>query len=163
MEENEIILLETIKSQINQFFKLKLKPARIIAGEISLSRSITATIFLTENDKLFIYFKNDAKNNIREIKQILKKANLNIAKFLPLNNQTDFFNRQASIKFEQTYPGLKPVSENDLIYYKTLIRYDPVLIEIKSIKDDLIKVFDTNAKTNWRPYKKFNYNKVDIK
>ncbi len=162
MNEDEIFQIESLTSNVKRLFDEQLTPAEIIAYELDLSHSTKATVFMSQKDELFAFVSGQARVTIGDVRKMLARANLMPHKFLPPKGKPDYFKNLASEYFKQVYPGMTPVSDQDLIYYKTLISQNPSLVEIKNIRSGVIKSFDPNAKNNWRAYKKFNYNKVKI-
>ncbi len=158
---DEIIALVSLSHDLNNHFNAP-NPAEIIADKVDLSRSTTMLLFMDQQDNLFAFITSKAKTTLGDIRKMLLKANLIPIKFFDPKNKPNHFDQIATELFKQAYPGMKPVSNKDLIYYKTLVSCNPALVEIKNIRNGIIKSFDTNAKNNWRPYKKFNYSKVKV-
>ncbi len=162
MNQDEIITVESLENKIQDFFGITLKPKHIMEDKIAFSRSSFGTIFLDQEDKLFVLITSQPKLSIGMIKKLLFRANLVYQEFLPPENDQTFFDEIATEKYKQTYPGLKPTNAKDLIYYKSLIKYDPILVEIRTVKDSIVKTFDPNAKDNWRPLKRLRYSKIIV-
>ncbi len=162
MSQDEIITIESLKSIIKDFFGGQIELKRIIVPQLNFSRSSLGSVFIDQKDRLYAIIISQPKLSLGEIKKKLFSANLVYKRFLAPNNDPDFFNNLATEKFKQVYPGLEPKTERDLFYYKSLIKYDPVLVEIKTVKNDLIQTFDSNAKNNWRPCRRFSYNQIKL-
>lgn len=137
------------------------KSIKIVADNMPISRSAQATLFFSE-DLFYVLIESQAKINFGQVKKILNKANIVPHKFLMPIDKPNYLSEQATELFCQTYPGMKPQQELDLIYFKTLVAYTPALIEIKHIKQGKVLCFDEDSREKWRLALKINYTKLAI-
>ena len=80
--------------------------------------------------------------------------------YVPPRNQPDYFEDIARQKFNAVFPGRTHVSSDDLIYYRTLVPYNPALVQIQEIPEGVIRQFDTDAQSNWRLATRFAYRRI---
>ncbi len=80
--------------------------------------------------------------------------------YLPPKGDVEYFNIVAKAKFKEVFPGRTNISEQDLIYYKTLAVYNPALVQISEVLKGQIYQYDSDASGNWRPSKKFSYRRL---
>ncbi len=154
----DTVALEKIAAE--QFDK-PLVVSEIIVSRQPVGRLLRVTVFKTDKNQLFAYFEGETKVILGDIKKIMSYMGLSADKYLPPAGKPDYFVDIATEHFRQVFPGRRPQSEQELSYYQTLAPYNPALVQIKKIKNGLIRVYDADVKSGWRNYKRYNYNKID--
>ncbi len=142
-------------------FQIDTMVDRILAWKVPLSRSTSTTIFFNNKNQLFAYIASPARQTLGDVQKLLYRMGLVAYKFLPPANRPDYFTDIATEHFHKTFPNRKVQSENDLRYFKTLALYNPALVQIKLVKDGVIKYFDPDSKDQWRILTKLTYNRLD--
>lgn len=124
---------------------------KILLKNASVGHMAIASVFQDKSKNIYVYISSPTKLMISDIRKILSNMNLKAEYFLPPKNNPSYFTDLATKKFKEVFPGRKTISTEDLRFYKTLIPYNPALVKIAEIKDGVIKIYDPDAKTNWRP------------
>ena len=153
---DDFALERTIKDK----FGVAIEVGSVIAGRIPVSHTAMATVFLTEKKHLYAYIEAQSAQTVGDVKKFLSKMGLKGELYVPPRNQANYFEDIARQKFNAVFPGRSHVSSDDLIYYRTLVPYNPALIQIQEIPDGVIRQFDTDAQGNWRPATKFAYRRI---
>lgn len=153
---NEIAL----ENFLDSAFKTKIAIKSIIADRIPVGRSANASVFLSEKGVLYALIIGQGKLNFGEIKKIVKNMNLRAENFLPPRGEKDYFEQAAIEKFNEVFPGRYNPKEEDLRYYRTLVRYNPALVKITEVTSGAIAQYDPDAVDHWRPSIKFVYRRI---
>jgi hypothetical protein len=147
--------------QIQASFGLPMTIKSVVAARLPVGPSAEATLLLSDKNHLFVLIDGRAKLTFGEVKKVVRRMNLAAAKFLPPRGDPDYFQRIAAAKFSEVFPGRRAVHESDLTFYKTLVPYNPALVQISEVVDGVVKQFDTDAVGHWRPALKFSYRRIE--
>lgn len=150
----------SLEKQIRANFKLDVDIKSIIAEEIPAGASAYATVFLSDKGQLYALIVARGGQNLGDVKKTLTRMNLKVAQFIPPHGDASYFDRVATTKFRETFPGRTPKNENDLAFYRTLTRYNPALVQISEVENGIIKQYDSDAVGHWRPSVKFTYRRI---
>ena len=60
----------------------------------------------------------------------------------------------------EVFPGRHVITDEDIIFYKTLAPYNPALVMISEVKNGEIYQFDADARDGWRVGAKFAYRRI---
>ena len=131
-----------------------------IVFRVPVSHTANATLFLTTKKQLYLYVNGPSKLLLSDIKKIITRMGLKSELFIPPKGQPHYFEDIALAKFNEVFPGRKQVNDEDLIFYRTLVPYNPALILISEIKDGHVYQFDSDSNTNWRVGAKFAYRRI---
>ncbi len=131
-----------------------------IVFRVPVSHTATATLFLTTKKQLYLYVNGPSKLLLSDIKKIITRMGLKSELFIPPKGQPQYFEDIALAKFNEVFPGRKQVNDEDLIFYRTLVPYNPALILISEVKDGHVYQFDSDSNTNWRVGAKFAYRRI---
>ena len=153
---DDFALERTIKDR----FGIAIEVDHIIAGPIPVSHTATATVFLTAKKQLYAYIDAKSKQDVGDVKKTLTRMGLRAETFLPPKGQPDYFNDIARERFQAVFPGRMHVTTDDLIYYRTLVSYNPALVQIQEIPNGEIRQFDTDAHGDWRVAVRFAYRRI---
>lgn len=141
-------------------FGLVVDIKQVLAADVPVSHTASASVFLTKNKQLYVYINGQARLNLGDIRKIITRMGLKPELFLPPKGEVSYFNEFAKEKFKEVYPGRSNISDADLAYYKTLTPYRPALVQIAEIKDGHIYQFDTDSANGWRSVRAFSYRRI---
>ena len=131
-----------------------------IVVRIPISHTAEATLFLTTKKQLYLYITGKSKLLLGDIKKIVTRMGLKAELYLPPKGRPQYFDEIAGNKFREVFPGRKHHNDEDLIFYRTLVPYNPALILISEVKTGEIYQFDSDSTTNWRVAAKFAYRRI---
>jgi hypothetical protein len=149
-----------LERTIKERFGVPIEIGSVITDRIPVSHTATATVFLSEKKQLYAYISAQSNMTIGDVKKFVSKMGLKGEVYVPPRNQPDYFDEAALAKFNAVFPGRAHVSSEDLIYYRTLVPYNPALIQIQEIPEGVIRQFDTDAQGDWRPNTRFTYRRI---
>ncbi|MDN5275886.1 MAG: hypothetical protein JWN33_535 [Candidatus Saccharibacteria bacterium] len=153
---DDIELERLIKAQ----FGLDLTIDSAIIRHFPISRTGTATIFLTTKKQLYIYTDNKAKILLADVKKIISRVGLKAELYIPPKGRPQYFDEVAVVKFREVFPGRTQASNDDLEFYRTLAPYNPGLVLISEVKNGEIFQFDSDNTGKWRLATKFAYRRI---
>ena len=145
---------------IRDHFGVDVDIRQAIVFRVPISQTAEATLFLTTKKQLFLYITGQSKLLLGDIKKLVSRMGLKADIFLPPKGRPLYFNEIGRKKFYEVFPGRKHISDEDLIFYRTLAPYNPALILISEVKDGHVYQFDSDATTNWRVAAKFAYRRI---
>jgi len=152
----ELVLERAIESR----FGIKLDIDQMIAHDMPINRMGHAQVFLTPQKQLYVYIEARSNLNVGEVKKIISRMGCIAEHLVPLKGREHYFEEVAFAKFKEVFPGRLNASDEDLMYYRTLVPYNPALIQIREIKDGNLYQFDADNTSNWRIHKKFSYRRL---
>jgi hypothetical protein len=141
-------------------FGVDVEVAQAIVRSVDVSRSAAATVFLTKKKQLFVYIEGHSKLLLSDIKKIVTRMGLKAELYYPPQGQSDYFDLIGRAKFKEVFPGRGHVSDDDIIFYRTLAPYNPALVLISEVKSGEIFRYDSDVKSGWRPAVKFAYRRI---
>jgi hypothetical protein len=141
-------------------FGLDIDISQVIVRQADVSRSATATVFLTKKKQLFVYIHGHSKLLLSDVKKMVARMGLKAELYLPPRGQTDYFDVIGREKFREVFPGRGHISEEDIIFYRTLAPYNPGLVLISEVKNGEIYRYDSDSRANWRVAAKFTYRRI---
>lgn len=141
-------------------FGITLEVQQMIAREIPISHTGEASVFLSSKKQMYVYIHAKSNLVLSDVKKIVSRMGIKAELYIPPRGQTDYFNEIGREKFRKVYPGRVNVTEQDIMFYKTLAPYNPSLIVVHEIKNGEIKQFDTDSSTGWRTAAKFAYRRI---
>jgi len=141
-------------------FGLDIDISQPIVFKVPVSRSAEATLFLTSKKQLYLYISAQSKLLLSDVKTLVSRMGLKSELYVPPKGRPMYFEEAAQIKFREVFPGRKHVSDDDLIFYRTLVPYNPALILISEVKNGEVYQFDSDSTTNWRVAAKFAYRRI---
>lgn len=54
--------------------------------------------------------------------------------YMPPKGQPHYFDDIGRMKFSEVFPGRKVITDEDIVFYKTLAPYNPALVLISEVK-----------------------------
>lgn len=134
--------------------------AQLIVSRVDVSRSATATVFLTKKKQLMVYVDGHSRLLLSDVKKIIARMGLKAELYFPPKGQPDYFDSIGREKFREVFPGRGHISDDDIIFYRTLAPYNPGLVLISEVKNGEIYKYDSDAKNDWRLAVKFAYRRI---
>ncbi len=153
---NDIAIEEIVKNH----FGLQVDVKQVVAREIPVSHTATATVFLTPKHQLFALIQAHSALTLGDVQKMARKMGLSVENYLPPRHDTEYFNESARAKFRSIFPGRHDVADNELRFYRLLAPYNPALLKIDSIRDGVIRQFDSHDSSEWRISAKFAYKQI---
>ena len=149
-----------IERVIKEYFGVDADIRQAILLRVPVGHLAEATLFLTSKKQLFLYVNGKSKLIFSDIKKIVNHMGLKPETYLPPKSRPNYFDEVGCAKFHEVFPGRKQISEEDIIFYKTLAPYSPALILISEVKNGVVYQFDSDSNTSWRPAAKFTYRRI---
>lgn len=153
---DDLALERIVKDQ----FGLDVDISQVIVRQIPISHTGEATVFLTNKKQLYAYVHAQSRLVLGDVKKVISRMGLVAEQYLPPHAETDYFDAIGRQKFREVFPGRGNVTDNDIVFYRTMAPYNPALVQIHEVKDGEIKQFDTDASGNWRTVKRFAYRRI---
>ena len=102
----------------------------------------------------------NAKLLLGDVKKIVSNMGLKAELFVPPKGQPHYFDDAGRDKFREVFPGRKHITDEDIIFYRTLVSYNPALVLISEVKSGEVYRFDSDTAGNWRVAAKFAYRRI---
>ena len=141
-------------------FGLDIEIAQVIVRDIEVSRTATATVFLTKKKQLLVYINGHSRLLLGDIKKIVTRMGLRAELYFPPKGQPDYFDQIGHEKFREVFPGRGHISDADILFYRTLAPYNPALVLISEVKTGEIYQYDSDARSDWRVSAHFAYRRI---
>jgi len=134
--------------------------SQVIVRGVDVSRSASATVFLTKKKQLFVYVHGHSRLLLSDIKKMVARMGLKAEVYFPPKGQPNYFDTIGRDNFREVFPGRGHISDEDIIFYRTLAPYNPALVLIGEVKNGEIYRYDSDAKSDWRIAAKFAYRRI---
>ena len=141
-------------------FGLDIDISQVIVRDVDVSRTATATVFLTKKKQLLVFVNGHSRLLLGDIKKIIARMGLKAELYFPPKHQPDYFDAVGREKFREVFPGRDHIGESDIIFYRTLAPYNPALVLIGEVKNGEIYKYDSDARGGWRVAAKFAYRRI---
>lgn len=141
-------------------FGLEVEVATVIVRDVPVSRTAVATVFLTKKKQLLAFVHGQSRLLLSDVKKIVTRMGLKAELYVPPKGQPDYFDEIGREKFRAVFPGRGVVSEQDILFYRTLAPYNPALVLIHEVKNGEILCYDSDARGGWRVAAKFAYRRI---
>lgn len=132
----------------------------VIVRHIDVGQSAYATLFLSSRKQLYCYIDGPARLLFSDVKKIASRIGIRPELYFPPKGQPSYFDEIGRSRFREVFPGRKDISEDDLVFYRTLAPYCPALLLVKEIKNGVINCADHDAHGGWRAVTKFTYRRI---
>jgi hypothetical protein len=163
MQSNQPILDDNLlEMAIIRDFDIRIEIKHVVVRNIPTSRTTNATVFVTSKGLLYAYINGQASLQLGDVARQVKRMGLTASSYVPPKRDKEYFERVARAKYNSVFPGRKLVKDDDLRFYRQLVHYQPALVLISEIPEGVIKQFDSNATTQWRPAAKFSYRRANV-
>lgn len=133
---------------------------QVIVRNADVSRTATATVFLTKKKQLMVYIHGTSKLLLSDVKKIVSRMGLKAELYFPPKGQPDYFDAIGREKFRDVFPGRGHISDADIIFYRTLAPYNPALVLISEVKNGEIYQYDSYSHNSWRVSARFAYRRI---
>lgn len=153
---DDIALEKAIASE----FGMHITIDSVIGRRFPVSRTSTATLFLSEKKQLFLYINGQQQLTLGDIRRIVTRAGLKPHEYVPPKGRPQYFDEVGTAKFRQVFPGRGAISPADIAYYRTLALYMPALVLISDVVDGHVYQFDSDTANDWRLLTKFTYRRI---
>ena len=153
----DVLALEEI---VKEKFDFSVEIQSIILPMSDVGRTAAASVFLTSKNHLAVYVEVSSAATLADIKKIVRRMGLKVEEFLPPKGQPNYFDDIGRERFQSVFPGMKIISNGDLLYYRTLAPYNPALGIISEVKNGEIYQFDPDARGGWRVGARFRYKRI---
>ena len=150
----------SLERQINTLFDSDADVNSVIARQIPVGRSSEATLFLTTKKQLYLFVDGEAPLLLSDIKKIVSRVGLVAERYVPPKGRPNYFDEIGAAKFREVFPSRKVVTDEDIVFYKTLAPYSPALVAIREVKNGIVHQYDSDATGGWRPSIKFSYRRI---
>lgn len=141
-------------------FGLDVDISQVIVRGVDVSRSANATVFLTKKKQLFAYVSGPSRLLLSDVKKIVARMGLKAELYLPPKGQPDYFDAIGREKFREVFPGREHITQEDIVFYRTLAPYNPALVLIGEVKTGEIYKYDSDTRGDWRVAAKFAYRRI---
>lgn len=150
----------TLEREMKDCFGVGVDVDKVIARGIDVGQSARATVFLSKKKQLYCYVYGPTRLLLSDVKKIMSRIGLKVELYLPPKGQPHYFDEIGRAKFKIVFPGRKDVTEEDLVFYRTLAPYTPALALIEEVSGGVIHQADHDARGGWRPAVKFTYRRI---
>jgi hypothetical protein len=150
----------TLERAVKERFGLEIDIAQVIVRNMDVGRTAKATVFLTKKKQLFAYVSGQSRLVLGDVKKMVSRMGLRAELYLPPKTRPQYFDEIGREKFREVFPGRGHISDEDLIFYRTLAPYNPALVQIGEVKNGEIYCYDTDARGDWRMAAKFAYRRI---
>lgn len=149
-----------VERKIKENFSLNIDIDKMITFEAPASPTLRTTLFLTKKKQFYAYVEGRSSATLGDIRKIISNMGMIAEAYLPPSGSAGYFDEVATKHFQKTFPGRRPSTSSDLRYYRTLAPYLPALVLIREVKDGVIKRYDSDSSTKWRPLTRLSYKRI---
>lgn len=153
---DDVALERTVQDK----FGLPIDIDTAILRQVDVSRTAKATVFLTKKKQLLLYIDASSPLLLADVKKMVNRMGLKAELYMPPKGRPHYFDEVGRAKFRDVFPGRTTVTEEDIIFYRTLAPYNPALVMISEVKNGEIYQFDADARDGWRLAAKFAYRRI---
>ncbi len=158
--KGELLDTMAIEQAAKERFGIDIEVRQMVALEIPISHTGSASVFLTKKKQLYAYIHAQSPLVLGDVQKAISRLGLKAELYLPPKGQPQYFDAIGREKFRQVYPGRGNITDTDIRFYRTLAPYNPALVLISRVKNGTIYQFDVDAKGGWRPSVKFAYRRI---
>ncbi len=149
-----------LERSIKQYFGVDIDISHVIVYKVPVSRTASATLFLTTKKQLLLHISGQSKLLLVDVKKLVSRMGLKADVYFPPQGRPNYFDEIGINKFHEVFPGRKNITESDINFYRLLAPYNPALILISEVKDGNIYQFDSDSTSDWRQAVKFAYRRI---
>ena len=145
---------------VHDTFGLTIDIDNVILRASDVSRTARATVLLSKKRQLLVYIEASSPLLLGDVKKIISRMGLKAELYMPPKGRPHYFDDIGRMKFSEVFPGRKVITDEDIVFYKTLAPYNPALVLISEVKKGEIYQFDADARGGWRVGAKFAYRRI---
>ena len=149
-----------LEREINERFGMNIDIRQAIIYQVPVGPNALASLLLTTDKQLYLYVSGQQKLNLGDVKKIIVRMGLKADVYIPPKGRPQYFDDIGRNKVREVFPGRKNITNQEIIYYRTLAPYNPALVLISEVIDGKIYQFDSDATTKWRMAAKFAYRRI---
>lgn len=149
-----------LEREAKERFGMPVEIDQVIVRNADVGKSAKATVYLTKKKQLVCYVHGPSRLLLSDVKKIASRMGLKVEMYMPPKNQPDYFDKIGREKFREVFPGRDHITENDILFYRTLAPYCPALLLVNEVKDGHIYKADSDARSGWRAAAKFVYRRI---
>lgn len=153
---DDVALERTIQDK----FGLPLDIDNVILRQVDVSRTARATVVLSKKRQLLVYIEASSPLLLADVKKIISRMGFKAEMYVPPKGQPHYFDDIGRAKFSDVFPGRTTVTDEDIVFYRTLAPYNPALVMISEVKNGEIYQFDADSRDGWRLATKFAYRRI---
>lgn len=153
---NDMALERIVKDK----FGVTMDVDQVIVRGADVSRTATATVFLTKKKQLMVFVSGNSKLLLSDIKKIIARMGLKAELYFPPKGEPEYFDVIGREKFRSVFPGRGHISDQDILFYRTLAPYNPALVLISEVKNGEIYQYDSYSRSEWRVAARFAYRRI---
>lgn len=153
---DDMALERSAKDRFGAVFEV----SKVIVRNVDVGKSAQATVFLTKKKQLMLYIHGPTKLLYSDVKKIVTRMGLKAELYMPPKGRPKYFDEIGRRKFQEVFPGRRDVTNEDIVFYRTLAPYCPALILISEVQDGHIYMADSDAHSGWRVAEKFAYRRI---
>jgi hypothetical protein len=153
---DDIAIEETAREQFGVHFDIQ----QVIVRDAPTSHTTKASVFLTTKGQLYALINGRAPLTLGDVRKIVRRMGMTADAYIPPKHEPHYFDRVATEKFRDVFPGRSVVSDQDLLFYRLLAPYNPALVRIAGVDSGVIRQFDSADSSNWRVAAKFAYKRI---
>lgn len=157
---DEIYSDVTLERVCKDRFGMDVDIAKVILRDVEVSRTTTATVFLTKKKQLLVYVHGQSRLLLSDVKKIITRMGLKAEMYMPPKGQPNYFDDIGREKFRQVFPGRGVASDEDILFYRTLAPYNPALVLISEVKNGEIYCYNSDSHGGWRVAARFAYRRI---
>lgn len=149
-----------LEREAKEKFGLAIEVDQVVLRDADVGKGAKATVYLTKKKQLVCYVHGPARLLLSDVTKIAARMGLKVETYLPPKGQPNYFEDIGRAKFRDVFPGRNAVKDTDILFYRTLARYNPALLLISEVKDGHIYQADSDARSGWRVGVKFAYRRI---
>lgn len=149
-----------LEREVQEKFGLPVEIDSVILRQVDVSRTAKATVVLSKKRQLLVYVEANSPLLLADVKKVISRMGLKAELYVPPKGRPHYFDDIGRAKFNEVFPGRKAITDEDIIFYKTLAPYNPALVMISEVKNGEIYQFDADARGGWRLATKFAYRRI---
>lgn len=151
------------EAMMKERFGIQADIKTMIARSIPTSRTTEASVFLTTKNQVYVLITGRAPMTLGDIRKMIRRMGMVADAYVPPKHDPEYFDRVATAKFREVFPGRKAAGDADLRFYRLLAPYNPALVRIAEITDGVVRQFDSVDRDNWRVAAKYAYRRIRTK
>lgn len=149
-----------LERKVQEKFGMTVEVHNVILRHVDVSRTAHASLFLTKKKQLMLHIDASSPMLLSDVKKIVSRMGLKAELFVPPKGRPHYFDDIGRAKFLSVFPGRTTVTEEDIIFYRTLAPYNPALVMISEVKTGDIYQYDADSRDSWRLATKFAYRRI---
>lgn len=154
----DLAITETIREE----FARKLEITRMLVRDMQVSPVAHASVFRAKGGSVYVLIRSNNPMLLGDVMKIIRNMGAEADNFAPPSGVESYFTDHAIEKYRAVFPG-KPVKNDaeELRYYRTLVPYNPALVQLARIRGEL-REYEPESR-RWNVVKRLTYSKINTK